>query len=88
MATGTVDPSSTNEAQGSSIPSKRSDVNADELHEREKQMVASVRPPNQRQMSPFVITERPEEKHLGISTRSLTVDDFALLKTLGTGKLR
>ncbi|KAH8423463.1 cAMP-dependent protein kinase [Aspergillus melleus] len=85
MATGTVNPSSTSEVRGSSIPSKRSDAKSDDLHEREKQMVASVRPPNQRHMSPFVITERPEEKHLGISTRSLTVDDFALLKTLGTG---
>lgn len=88
MATGTVDPTSANEVQGSSIPLKRSDATPDDLHERERQMVASARPPNQRHMSPFVITERPEEKHLGISTRSLTVDDFALLKTLGTGKLR
>jgi serine/threonine protein kinase len=36
-------------------------------------------------VNPFVIKDRPEEKQLGISTRSLCVNDFTLIKTLGTG---
>ncbi|KAA8647138.1 hypothetical protein EYZ11_011399 [Aspergillus tanneri] len=85
MATGTVDPSAPNEAQGSSTSSTRTNALSDDLHERGKQVVVSSRSPIQRQLNPFVITEQPEEKHLGISIRNLTVDDFALLKTLGTG---
>ncbi|RAL08622.1 cAMP-dependent protein kinase [Aspergillus homomorphus CBS 101889] len=58
---------------------------SDDVHQREKDIVSSVRPPHQRRLSPFVISGRPEEKQLGISTRRLNVNDFALLKTLGTG---
>ncbi|KKK21975.1 hypothetical protein AOCH_006439, partial [Aspergillus ochraceoroseus] len=48
-----------------------------------KEMVASVRSPTHRHLNPFVITERPEEKQLGISARQLSVKDFVLLKTSG-----
>ncbi|RAQ51559.1 serine/threonine-protein kinase PRKX [Aspergillus flavus] len=85
MATGTVDPSAPKDVQGTSAPAGDIDTGSGNLHEKEKQMVAAIRPPHQRHLSPFVITERPEEKQLGVSTRTLTVDDFALLKTLGTG---
>ncbi|KAB8074348.1 kinase-like domain-containing protein [Aspergillus leporis] len=85
MATGTVDPSAPKDVQGSSTPSRDIDTGPSSVHEKEKQMVAGIRPPHQRRLSPFVITERPEEKQLGVSTSTLTVNDFALLKTLGTG---
>jgi hypothetical protein len=64
------------------------DTPLENVHEREKQMVASLRPPHQRSVNPFVIKDRPEEKQLGISTRSLRITDFSLIKTLGTGKSR
>jgi hypothetical protein len=64
------------------------DTPLENVHEREKQMVASFRPPHQRSVNPFVIKDRPEEKQLGISTRSLCVNDFTLIKTLGTGESR
>lgn len=85
MATGTVEPSTHNEVQGSSVPPRKVDAGSDE---KEKQMVASVRPTQHRLSNPFVITERPEEKQLGVSSRRLRVSDFALLRTLGTGTFR
>lgn len=51
-------------------------------------MVASVRPAHQRQFDPSTVTDRPEEKELGISARRLCLGDFTLMRTLGTGKLR
>ncbi|GMG24450.1 unnamed protein product [Aspergillus oryzae] len=86
LGVGTVDPSAPKDVQGTSAPAGDIDTGSGNLHEKEKQMVSAIRPPHQRHLSPFVITERPEEKQLGVSTRTLTVDDFALLKTLGTGK--
>ncbi|PTU25243.1 hypothetical protein P175DRAFT_0521042 [Aspergillus ochraceoroseus IBT 24754] len=85
MATGTLDPSTPKEVQGSSASNNRTSRSSSNIHEREKQMVASVRSPTHRHLNPFVITERPEEKQLGISARQLSVKDFVLLKTLGTG---
>lgn len=58
------------------------------VHEQEKELVASVRPAHERSLNPFVVTERPEDKHLGLSSRTLKLDDFELIKTLGTGMLR
>ncbi|KAL4821122.1 kinase-like domain-containing protein [Aspergillus spinulosporus] len=85
MASGTVGPSPPSGVQGSSASDNSGDPTPGEIHEREKRTVAVVRPPTQRHPNPFVITERPEEKQLGISTRQLSVHDFVLLKTLGTG---
>ncbi|KAI2904622.1 hypothetical protein CBS76997_4225 [Aspergillus niger] len=68
-----------------SVPTSQFKMGSEDIHEREKEIVASVRPPHQRRLSPFVIAGRAEEKQLGISTRRLNVNDFALLKTLGTG---
>lgn len=87
MAAGLVDPSHPNEFQSASPPFLRPEMASDDIHQREKDVVSSVRPPHQRRLSPFVISGRPEEKQLGISTRRLNVNDFTLLKTLGTGKL-
>ncbi|KAL5003588.1 kinase-like domain-containing protein [Aspergillus recurvatus] len=85
MASGTVGPSPPSGMQGSSASNNTGSRNPEEIHEREKRTVASVRPPTQRHRNPFVITERPEEKQLGTSTHQLSVRDFVLLKTLGTG---
>lgn len=35
-----------------------------------------------------MVRERPEAKYLGLSARRLQVDDFELIKTLGTGIFR
>ncbi|KAF7168789.1 hypothetical protein CNMCM5623_001763 [Aspergillus felis] len=85
MATGKTEPSTHSEIQSSSPSSRAVDTPLENVHEREKQMVASLRPPHQRSVNPFVIKDRPEEKQLGISTRSLRISDFSLIKTLGTG---
>ncbi|KAF7118804.1 hypothetical protein CNMCM5793_008429 [Aspergillus hiratsukae] len=85
MATGKAEPSTHSEIQSSSPLSKSLDPPLENLHEREKQMVSSFRTPHQKSVNPFVIKDRPEEKQLGISTRSLRVSDFSLIKTLGTG---
>lgn len=88
MAAETVEPSAHKNVQGTSIPSRKSESGSHDAHEREKQTVTSARPSQQlkRQSNPFVITDRPEEKHLGISAKNLGVTDFVLLRTLGTGK--
>lgn len=57
------------------------------LHEKETHLVASAATSSQRARSSFVIKEPPEEKQLGISARTLRINDFELLKTLGTGQL-
>ncbi|KAL4872495.1 hypothetical protein BDV12DRAFT_162340 [Aspergillus spectabilis] len=85
MASGTVGPSTPSGVQGSAAPTNTGSRSPNEVHDREKRMVASFRSPTQRHLNPFVITDRPEEKQLGISARQLTVRDFVLLKTLGTG---
>ncbi|KAJ6185818.1 hypothetical protein N7519_007119 [Penicillium mononematosum] len=79
MATGAVQ-HSPNEAPGTMVFPK---VNGN-LHHREKQLVESLRH-SPRSSNPFLITERQDEKQLCISSRSLHVNDFVLVKTLGTG---
>jgi hypothetical protein len=37
-------------------------------------------------LKPEEIAKRGEEKHVGFSSHRMTVDDFDLLKTLGTGE--
>ena len=39
-----------------------------------------------RPLSPRLIAEDPKNKKLGMSSKTLGLDDFELLKTLGTGK--
>ncbi|PLN75615.1 putative camp-dependent protein kinase catalytic subunit [Aspergillus taichungensis] len=89
MATGTVDRSPPTEVQGPSSTAPRSpvEVRSDPIPKQEEPAVTSPRltPMHQRRLSPFVITDRPEEKQLGLSSRSLSLQDFRLLKTLGTG---
>jgi hypothetical protein len=76
MATGTVQHSP--EAPGTMLPHKS------DLHHRGKQLVESIR--HSPRSNPFLITERQDEKQLCISSRTLRVSDFVLIKTLGTGK--
>lgn len=94
MATETVDSSAHKKVPGASLPPRNNAGSSPpDANENDKQMGTSVRPPpprqpqHQRRLSPFIITGRPEEKHLGISARNLAVSDFALLRTLGTGEL-
>ncbi|OGE57415.1 hypothetical protein PENARI_c002G03954 [Penicillium arizonense] len=75
MATGTVQHSP--EAPGTMLPHKS------DLHHRGKQLVEALR--HSPRSNPFLITERHDEKQLCISSRTLRVSDFVLVKTLGTG---
>lgn len=88
MASGTVDPSTPSGVQGSSAAAVSDRQSRDEFPENEKRTVASAGRQTQRHPNPFVITERPEEKQLTIASRQLSVRDFTLLKTLGTGEFR
>ncbi|KAL4808707.1 kinase-like domain-containing protein [Aspergillus unguis] len=85
MASGTVGPSPPSGVQGSSASTSTENRMPEDTHEREKQTAASLRSPTRQRSNPFVISERFEEKRLGIAARGLSVRDFMLLKTLGTG---
>lgn len=86
MASGTVGLSPPNGVQGSSASSNNGNSKPENTHEKEKRMGNSMRSPSQRNSNPFVITERRGEKQLRIASRVLSVRDFVLLKTLGTGQ--
>lgn len=94
MAAETVESSAHKKVPGASLaPKDNAGSGSPDANEGDKQMGTSIRPPpppqqpqHQRRLSPFVITGRPEEKHLGISARNLALSDFALLRTLGTGE--
>lgn len=85
MATGTVEPSGPSEVQNSSVPFKSNDMRSNDIHEKGRQLISAIRSPSQRSANPFLITDRHGDKQLCISSRSLRVQDFTLLKTLGTG---
>lgn len=61
-------------------------MRSNDIHEKEKHLIQSIRRSPQRSGNPFLINERRDEKQLCISSRSLHVNDFVLMKTLGTGK--
>lgn len=88
MATETVENQTHNPVNDKKSGAQTDVKAAAAVHEQEKEFVASVRPAHERSLNPFVVTERPEDKHLGISARSLRLDDFELIKTLGTGMPR
>lgn len=85
MATGAFDHSALPETTGYSIFSKNNTMRAHDLHEKEKQIVSAIRAPLQRAANPFLITDRQNEKQLCVSSRNLGLNDFVLMKTLGTG---
>lgn len=85
MATGTIEHTTPSEGQGSHFTPNTSNMRTHDLHQTEKKLVQAFRAPA-RALNPFLITERQDEKQLCISSRSLHVNDFALLKTLGTGQ--
>lgn len=60
-------------------------MRSNDIHEKEKQLVQSIRPSPQRSANPFLVTERSDEKQLCVSSRSLHVNDFVFVKTVGTG---
>ncbi|KAJ5494974.1 cAMP-dependent protein kinase catalytic subunit 3 [Penicillium diatomitis] len=60
-------------------------MRAHDLLEKERHLIHSIRRAPHRSANPFLINERQGEKQLCISSKSLRVDDFHLVKTLGTG---
>ena len=58
---------------------------ANERKEEEKAFVADFQN-NPRPLSPRLIVEDPKNKRLGVSSKDLGLQDFELLKTLGTGR--
>lgn len=87
MATGTVEHTAPAEVQGSSSASRSNDMRSNDIHEKEKHLIQSIRRSPQRSTNPFLVNERRDDKQLSISSRSLHVNDFVLIKTLGTGKM-
>ena len=87
MATEFVEPSAHDDLRPPSAPTIKGTMDSTDVHQKEMEIVASARPIPQRQGNSRAISDRPEEKQLGISARSLCVGDFALLRTLGTGEL-
>lgn len=88
MATGTVEDSSSEVQSGSvpsSLPFKTNSIRHG-IHEKEKQLAQSFRSFPQKIANPFLVTDRADENQLCISSRSLQLSDFKLLKTLGTGQ--
>lgn len=59
---------------------------ADDRRQVEKDFIASFES-DSRLLSPSQIIEDPMNQKLGSSSQSLRLDDFELLKTLGTGEL-
>lgn len=84
MATGKVEHSAPGEVQASPIATRNNASRAHDIVEKGKQLVSHIRSPSHRS-NPFLITDRHDEKQLCISSRSLQLNDFNLLKTLGTG---
>ncbi|KAF3395851.1 hypothetical protein F1880_006857 [Penicillium rolfsii] len=85
MATGTVKHSAPTEVPGGSPTSRSHIMHSNDIHEKEKHLIQSICRSPQRSGNPFLINERRDEKQLCLSSRSLHVNDFVLMKTLGTG---
>lgn len=81
MAAEAVERSAHNQLRASSAPPMNGRSSRDDTHEREKQIVASAR---QSQLSPFRVSDRAG-RNSSVSARNLTLGDFTLLRTLGTG---
>jgi len=69
---------------GSNAPA-RSGSASGERREKEKAFIAKF-DNDPRPLSPKLIADDPKNKKLGVSSKSLRLQDFELLKTLGTGK--
>jgi hypothetical protein len=85
MATGSIEHTAPSEGKANNFPPITNIMRTHDLHQTEKKLVQAFRAPA-RALNPFLITERQDEKQLCISSRNLHVNDFALLKTLGTGQ--
>ncbi|KAH8701828.1 putative camp-dependent protein kinase catalytic subunit [Talaromyces proteolyticus] len=85
MGTETVQPT-THEDSNSKLaePEAQAD-NGGNNHDQEKQKIASVLVSSEHPLDPNTVAEAPEVKHLAEPSRTLGVDDFELIKTLGTG---
>lgn len=83
MATETVQPATHDKVHGQlASPGSQTDPS---IHRKEKELVASVVSFSEHPLDPSAIAQDPEKKHLGISAQTLKVDDFELIRTLGTG---
>ncbi|EPS34849.1 hypothetical protein PDE_09813 [Penicillium oxalicum 114-2] len=61
-------------------------MRAHDLLEKERHLIHSIRrAAPHRSANPFVVSERQGERQLCISSKTLSADDFHLIKTLGTG---
>jgi hypothetical protein len=67
-----------------SVDSRRDDP---ELRQREKDFITEFER-NAEPLSPHHIAEDPSHKKLGASSQQLRLEDFQLIKTLGTGASR
>lgn len=83
MATETVQPTTHEEGTNGDLAElgAQSSNNADQ----EKQQIASVLVGPENALDPRGATEAPVMRHLGESSSSLSLNDFELSKTLGTG---
>lgn len=85
MAAGPIDPSAASYIPGHPVVSRNNNMHTHALHEKEKQLVSAIRAPLQRAGNPFLVTDRRNQKQLCVASKNLGVNDFLLLKTLGTG---
>lgn len=86
MATETVQPTIHEEGTNGDLAEpealyKNDGNNADQ----EKEQIASLLASTDNALDPYAAAEAPGVRHLGESSYSLSVYDFELLKTLGTG---
>lgn len=86
MATGTVEPSTQTDVPGATVAIKSADMRSDDIHQKERHLVETIRPSSHRSANPFLINQRSDSKQLCIASKSLQIGDFELLKTLGTGQ--
>lgn len=70
---------------GSSPTTQQQNVNVEAEKRRELEVVARF-DDDKKVLSPKEIAERPKNKELGASSSKLELEDFEMIKTLGTGK--
>jgi protein kinase A len=76
---------SNDSAHGSYPPSADHESHEDMLaHEEEKRFISAWED-NKHPLTPAQVAEDPQKKKVGHSSRHLRLDDFELVKTLGTG---
>jgi hypothetical protein len=85
MATETVQPVTHEDMHSQLVTAESRTKKAENVHEQEKSYVASVASGSEHPLDPKEVAEDPNEKHLALPTPKLQLDDFELMRTLGTG---